>query len=109
MRYSPALLEAVLGLLPSRGLSAIERFNLVNDCWALVLAGLMPLTDYLDLTTRFRGERDKNVWAVLTGSSTHSTASLTTPTGRGWRPWCATGWDRRSPRWAGSRARTSRT
>ena len=67
VRYAPLLLEAVLGLLPD-GLSAIERFNLVNDCWALVLAGLMPLTDYLDLTARFRGERDKNVWSVLTGS-----------------------------------------
>src|SRR5262249_46862284 len=32
------------------------------------LAGLMPLTDYLDLTARFRAERDKNVWGVLTGS-----------------------------------------
>jgi puromycin-sensitive aminopeptidase len=67
IRYAPALLESLLGLLPE-GLSPIERFNLVNDCWALVLAGLMPLTDYLDLTARFRGERDKNVWAVLTGS-----------------------------------------
>ena len=26
------------------------------------MAGLMPLTEYLDLTARFRGERDKNVW-----------------------------------------------
>jgi puromycin-sensitive aminopeptidase len=28
----------------------------------------MPLTAYLDLTARFRGERDKNVWSILTGS-----------------------------------------
>ena len=28
----------------------------------------MPLTDYLDLTAQFRGERDKNVWSVLIGS-----------------------------------------
>jgi puromycin-sensitive aminopeptidase len=65
--YAPRLLRAVLGLLPE-GLSAIERFNLVNDCWAMVLAGLMPLADYLKLTARFRDERDKNVWAVLSGS-----------------------------------------
>ena len=69
VRYSPALLEALLGLLPD-GLSAIERFNLVNDCWALVLAGQMPLANYLDLTARFRGELDRNVWAVLIGSFT---------------------------------------
>jgi len=64
--YAPDLLLRLLGRLDA--LAAIERFNLVNDAWAAVLAGLMPLTDYLDLTARFRGERDKNVWAVLTGS-----------------------------------------
>jgi puromycin-sensitive aminopeptidase len=66
VRYAPDLLAA-LSADPGR-LAAIERFNLVNDAWALSLAGLMPLTDYLDLTARFRRERDKNVWAVLTGS-----------------------------------------
>jgi hypothetical protein len=34
----------------------------------VTLAGLMPLTDYLDLTARFRDERDKNVWTILIGS-----------------------------------------
>src|SRR5262249_22613948 len=67
VRYSALLLEALLYQLPA-GLSAIERFNLVNDCWAAVLAGLMPLAGYLDLTAHFRGERDKNVWSVLAGS-----------------------------------------
>jgi puromycin-sensitive aminopeptidase len=66
VHYAPDLLARLLGKLDK--LAAIERFNLVNDAWAAVLAGLMPLTDYLDLTARFRGERDKNVWAVLTGS-----------------------------------------
>jgi len=28
----------------------------------------MPLTAYLDLTARFREERDRNVWSVLTSS-----------------------------------------
>jgi puromycin-sensitive aminopeptidase len=32
------------------------------------VAGLMPVTDYLDLTARFRDERDKNVWSILIGS-----------------------------------------
>jgi puromycin-sensitive aminopeptidase len=66
VHYAPDLLARLVEQL--NGLAAIERFNLVNDAWAAVLAGLMPLTDYLDLTARFRGERDKNVWAVLTGS-----------------------------------------
>jgi puromycin-sensitive aminopeptidase len=64
--YAPELLARLVGRLGS--LAAIERFNLVNDAWAAVLAGLMSLADYLDLTARFRGERDKNVWSVLTGS-----------------------------------------
>jgi puromycin-sensitive aminopeptidase len=66
VRYAADLLARLVGRLGS--LAAIERFNLANDTWAGVLAGLVPLADYLDLTARFRGERDKNVWAVLTGS-----------------------------------------
>jgi puromycin-sensitive aminopeptidase len=46
----------------------VERFNLVNDAWAATIAGLMPLSDYLDLTARFRAERDKNVWTILVES-----------------------------------------
>lgn len=67
VQYAPALLQRLLRRLPD-GLAAIERFNLVNDTWAAALAGLVPLADYLDLTAHFRGERDKNVWAVLTAS-----------------------------------------
>ncbi|MCG3773717.1 MAG: Aminopeptidase N [Nitrospira sp.] len=67
VRYAPDLLDRLL----SRGLDRLavtERFNLINDAWATTIAGHMPLTDYLDLTARFRTERDKNVWAVLLDS-----------------------------------------
>ncbi|HEV8584110.1 MAG TPA: M1 family metallopeptidase [Methylomirabilota bacterium] len=66
VRYAPDLLDALLARLGA--LAPIERFNLVNDAWALGVAGLMPITAYLDLTARFRDERDRNVWSVLTGS-----------------------------------------
>ncbi len=66
VRYEPDLMNRLVEGLPE--LEAIERFNLVNDAWAAVLAGLTPLTDYLDLTARFRGERDRNVWSLLTHS-----------------------------------------
>jgi puromycin-sensitive aminopeptidase len=66
VRYAPDLLEALLQRLDM--LASIERFNLVNDAWAMAVAGLMPLTAYLELTARFRNERDKNVWSVLIGS-----------------------------------------
>jgi puromycin-sensitive aminopeptidase len=66
VRYDAELLGKLVARLPA--LAAIERYNLVNDAWAVTLAGLMPLTDYLDLTARFRDERDKNVWTILIGS-----------------------------------------
>lgn len=67
VRYAPELLERILsdGL---DNLAAIERFNLIDDAWAATIAGLTPITDYLDLTARFKQERDKNVWAVLLDS-----------------------------------------
>lgn len=67
VRYSPDLLDRILNVGIDR-LAATERFNLINDAWATTIAGLMPLTDYLDLTARFTAERDKNVWAVLLDS-----------------------------------------
>ncbi len=66
VRYAPELLERVIRRLDD--LAPIERFNLVNDAWAVAVAGLASLTDYLDLTARFRGERDRNVWSVLIAS-----------------------------------------
>src|SRR5437867_692611 len=64
VRYAPGLLERLVQLVPD-SLAPIERFNLVNDAWAATVAGLMPITEYLDLTARFRADRDKNVWAIL--------------------------------------------
>ncbi len=66
VRYAPELLERLVRHLPD--LAPIERFNLVNDTWAVTVAGLGGLTDYLDLTARFRSERDRNVWSVLIAS-----------------------------------------
>jgi puromycin-sensitive aminopeptidase len=66
VRYAPDLLDRILNGIDR--LAATERFNLINDAWAITVAGLMPLTDYLDLTARFTEDRDKNVWAVLLDS-----------------------------------------
>ncbi|MFO0930015.1 MAG: M1 family metallopeptidase [Gemmataceae bacterium] len=63
VQYDPPLRAALLDHLP--GLEPIERFNLLNDLWATVLAGLLPLDEYLDLTARWRHETDRNVWSVL--------------------------------------------
>jgi puromycin-sensitive aminopeptidase len=66
VRYAPDLLERLVTGLDA--LEPIERFNLVNDTWAAALAGLVPINEYLDLTARFRGERDRNVWSAILGS-----------------------------------------
>ena len=67
VRYAPDLLGRLLNAGIER-LAVTERFNLINDAWATTVAGLMPFTDYLDLTARFTTEQDKNVWAVLLDS-----------------------------------------
>jgi puromycin-sensitive aminopeptidase len=67
VRYAPDLLDRLLNTGIDR-LAVTERFNLLSDAWATTVGGLMPLTDYLDLTVRFTAERDKNVWAVLLDS-----------------------------------------
>ena len=64
VRYASELLDRILNAGIDR-LVVTERFNLINDAWATSVGGLMPITDYLDLTARFTAERDKNVWAVL--------------------------------------------
>jgi puromycin-sensitive aminopeptidase len=67
VHYAPELQERLLAPGAPR-LEPIERFNLVSDTWAAVLAGLTPLTDYLELAARFHGERDRNVWTILLAS-----------------------------------------
>jgi puromycin-sensitive aminopeptidase len=80
VRYDAKLLERLLLLVPD-GLAPIERFNLVNDAWASAVAGLVPVTDYLDMTARFGADRDKNVWAVLVDSF-HALHRIIEPAGR---------------------------
>jgi len=80
VRYDDQLLDRLLARL-NDGLAPIERFNLVNDTWAAAVAGLVPLTQYLDMVTRFGGERDRNVWTVLL-SSLHALNRVARPEDR---------------------------
>jgi hypothetical protein len=49
-------------------LSVIERFNLVNDTWSCVRAGLTSTPDYLGMVKLFATETDPNVWSIVRGS-----------------------------------------
>ena len=67
VRYSTELLRKLTANV-QENLSAIERFGLVSDTWASAVAGLSPLSDFLDLARLFTDETDRNVWTVLTGA-----------------------------------------
>ena len=67
VRYGSELLKRLTGNIQAN-LSAIERFNLISDTWAAALAGLTPLTDYMDLLLLFEDETDHNVWSAILGS-----------------------------------------
>ena len=66
VRYTGALLDRLLGRLSE--LHAIERFNLLSDAWAISVAGLMSVPEYVEVTARFRDERDRNVWSIIVAS-----------------------------------------
>jgi puromycin-sensitive aminopeptidase len=67
VRYAPELRQRLTAKLQET-LSAVERFNLVNDTWATAVAGLTPMVEYLDLLTLFGTETDHNVWTAILGS-----------------------------------------
>ena len=48
--------------------SALERYTVVDDAWAAVVADALPGASYLDLVKGFEGETDLAVWqAVIAG------------------------------------------
>jgi puromycin-sensitive aminopeptidase len=60
-RYAPDL-RAALVTHAQTDLSAIERYGLIDDIWASVLAGDLEAHDFLDVAEAFREETDLSVW-----------------------------------------------
>jgi aminopeptidase N len=48
-------------------LSPIERYSLVDDAWAAVVAGKASAGSFLDLVEGFKGETDLRVWQATLG------------------------------------------
>ena len=67
VRYAPPLLLPLLRV-PCEVMAPIERFNLINDAWAASLAGIAPVSEYLEMTACFKEERDRHVWMSLLAS-----------------------------------------
>jgi puromycin-sensitive aminopeptidase len=64
VRMSAPLREALVAEGTSV-LSDVERYGLVDDTWASVLAGTTPAADYLALADGFGEEHDVSVWRRL--------------------------------------------
>jgi puromycin-sensitive aminopeptidase len=70
VRYSNPLLDKITSS-PLTTLQVIERFNLINDSWAMVRAQLLNADTYLTLVQKFASERNSNVWGVISDSLEH--------------------------------------
>ncbi len=66
VRYAPEQLAA-LGHRLSR-LTPLERYQLVDDTFASVLAGTTKPTEFLDFARRFADDTDLSVWQRLAGA-----------------------------------------
>jgi puromycin-sensitive aminopeptidase len=64
VRLSAPLREALVAQAQSV-LSDVERYGLVDDTWASVLAGTTSAAEYVALADGFGGERDVSVWRRL--------------------------------------------
>ena len=67
IHYSPDLLDGLL----SRGIGAmspIERYGLVDDRYAAMVAGQVPASDFLTLLGKLAQETDLSVWQRMCGA-----------------------------------------
>ncbi len=67
VRYEPALLDRLAGPALAE-MSTIERYNLVDDAWAAVVAGESTAAEFLRLARGFGDETTLPVWQALSAS-----------------------------------------
>jgi puromycin-sensitive aminopeptidase len=66
-QYAPDLRDALVAHASSE-LSPIERYGVVDDAWAAVLADRLTTVEFLHLAGGFRDEDDLSVWERLVGA-----------------------------------------
>jgi puromycin-sensitive aminopeptidase len=69
VRYTPELLQA-LAASREPEMVAVERYGLVDDAWASLLAGTTGSRDFLTLVRSFADETDLSVWQRILGCLT---------------------------------------
>jgi puromycin-sensitive aminopeptidase len=67
VRYAPEL-RAALASRAQVELSPIERYGLIDDTWAAVLAGDLTAVDLLEFVESFNDETDLSVWQRIVGA-----------------------------------------
>jgi puromycin-sensitive aminopeptidase len=65
VRYAEPLLAALVGHLGE--LTPLERYTLVDDAWASVLAAATPASSFVETIERFVDETDLSVWQRIVG------------------------------------------
>ncbi|MEA2000292.1 MAG: M1 family aminopeptidase, partial [Actinomycetota bacterium] len=65
VNYPSELLDELAADLPE--LAAAERYTLIADTWANVLAGKTPAEDFMELVGALDGESEPDVWGVAVG------------------------------------------
>ncbi len=65
VHYSSDLLEPLAANF--QNLTTLERYSLISDAWACVLAGLSPVEDFLSLANILRSSRELNpeIWGTV--------------------------------------------
>jgi len=67
VEYSPDLASSLAERYGS--LEALERFNLLSDTWASVVAGHAGLDAFVSLCAKLPDEDDPDVWSVVAGAA----------------------------------------
>jgi len=65
IKYSTALAKRLGDALQSGALGASDRLGLVEDAFALAFAGLIPLSEALELTSHYHNETEYTVWSNI--------------------------------------------
>lgn len=61
----PGDMSESIGKVAQKAMTPAERYQFLNDSWAFVEAGTMPVSQYLALTAYYRDETDPNVIELL--------------------------------------------
>ena len=65
VNYSEEDWQRLIPAIAAMTLSATDRLGIQNDAYALSKAGLLPVTQFLDIAGAYRNETDASVWSDL--------------------------------------------